>query len=115
MPTRLKMVFIRAPFPPVVGIEANRKSDEETMGAFSDWEVIIHDLLAEDDVVVMTYTFKAVNTGDLLHLGVPATGKAVESTACGVFYFQGDKIAKMVHYFDMLGFLSQLGLIPAMA
>jgi steroid delta-isomerase-like uncharacterized protein len=109
------MVFIRPPFPPVVGAEANRKSDEALLAAFSGYTLVIEEVLAEGDKVVMSYVWKGVHTGTLPTLGIPATGKAVEAPGCIIFHFKEDKIVKSVDYFDMLGFMQQLGLIPAAA
>ena len=109
------MVFIRHPFPPVVGIEANRASDDAMLAAFSDYQVIIEHFIAEADNLAMVYTWKATHSGPLPTLKVPPTGKSVECKGCMVFQFDNDKIVRCVDFFDMFGFLQQLGLIPAMA
>lgn len=109
------MVFVRHPFPPVVGVEANRASDEAMLAAFSDYQVIIEQLIAEGDTIAMVYSWKATHSGPLPTLGVPATGKPVDCKGCMLFYFKDDKIIRCIDYFDMLGFMQQLGLIPAMA
>jgi steroid delta-isomerase-like uncharacterized protein len=105
--------FIRVPFPPVVGAEANRLADEATLAAFSNFRVDVEDMVAEGEVMAMTYTWKGIHTGTLQSLGLPATGKAVECSGCMLVYFKDDKIFKAVDYFDFLGFLQQLEVIPA--
>ena len=107
------MVFTRPPFPPVVGIEANRQSDEALLAAFSNYEVTIEDIFEAEDRVVMLYIWKGVHTGPLPTMGVPATGKAVECRGCSVFYFKDENVAKAIDYFDLFGFMQQLGLVPA--
>ena len=104
--------FQRVPFPPVVGAEANRLADEATLAAFSNYRIDVEEMVAEGEILAMTYTWKGTHTGTLPSLGLPATGKAVECSGCMLVYFKEDKIFKAIDYFDLFGFLQQLGVIP---
>jgi predicted ester cyclase len=45
--------------------------------------------------------------------GIPPTGKDVRVDAISIFRMDGGKIAEMWEVWDTLGFLQQLGVVPA--
>lgn len=107
--------YCRAPFPPVVGKEANRKLDEGMLAAFTETRSIIHELVAEGDTLVAHWTWQAVHTGTTPTLDIPPTGKQVQFSGCSIYHFKDDKIVEQWEYGDMLGLMQQLGLAPASA
>ena len=109
------VVFQRAPFPPVVGAEANRKGDEGMLAAFTENRVTVHEIVVEGDTAAMHWTWEAVHTGVSPTLGIPPTGKRIKMSGCSVYHWRGNQIFEQWEYSDMLGLLQQLGVIPAMA
>ena len=65
----------------------------ETMhGAHPDLSFTIHELVAEEDRVVIRWTLHGTNTGPLL--GRPPTGERVELSAIVVFRVEDGKLAE---------------------
>ena len=64
-----EIVFHRPPFPPVVGKEANRESDEGMLSAFSETRSTVHEIVAEGHTVTAHWTWQALHTGTLPTLG----------------------------------------------
>jgi predicted ester cyclase len=69
-------------------------------------------VVAEDDMVVVQYTGRDTNTDS--GNGIPITGKRVEVTGVTIFRISDGKIAEEWNESDMLGLMSQLGLLPPM-
>ncbi len=109
------LVFTRPPFPPVVGLEANRKDDEAMALAFSDQKMHIEEIIACGDSIALRYTWEGLHTGVSPTLGIPPTGKHVKALGCVVYHLQEGKMAEIVDYLDLLSLLQQVGVIPAMA
>jgi len=109
------LVFTRPPFPPVVGLEANRKDDEAMANAFSNQKVHIEEIISCEDTTVLRYTWEGDHTGVSPNLSIPPTGKHVEVRGCMVFHLQEDKMTDIVDYLDLLSLLTQVGVIPAMS
>jgi predicted ester cyclase len=110
-----EFVFHRSPFPDVTGIEANRKSDEDTAVAYSEQKLSVDELLVEGDTAVLRYTWEGVHSGASPSLGIPPTGKRVKVAGCSVYHWKDGKMVEMWDYLDVLGLLQQMGVIPAMA
>jgi steroid delta-isomerase-like uncharacterized protein len=82
-------------------------------GAFPDFHVTIEDMIAEGDQVVVRYTWRGTNTGDLVApMPIPATGKQVTVTGMSIVRFAGGKGVEVWNQTDSLGLFQQLGLIP---
>ncbi len=67
-----------------------------------------------DDTVALEARFTATHTGPLASPDgdIPPTGKAVNLAYADVLRFAGGRIRSEHVYFDQLGFLTQLGLMP---
>lgn len=109
------IIFHRAPFPDVVGIAANRQSDEAMGLAFSESVLSIDELIVEGDTAVLRYTWEGVHTGVSPSLGIPPTGKHIKAVGCSVYRWKDGMIVEQWDYFDMHGLLQQMGVIPAIA
>jgi len=72
---------------------------------------------ATGNTVVIEVTWKGTHTGPLQGPSgtVPATGKQQTTRGSWVFDFDGGKIKESRHYFDMLSFNEQLGILPKVA
>lgn len=80
---------------------------------FPDSGVEITNLIATEDQAVVEFIGRGTNTGPL-HMptgDVPPTGRAVEMRFCDVYRVKGGKIVSYRSYYDVFGFLQQLGLI----
>lgn len=109
------LVFTRPPFPPVVGLEANRKDDEAMGKAFSNQIVHIEEIISCEDTAVLRYIWEGDHTGVSPSLGIPPTGKHVKASGCTVYHLRDGKMVDIVDYFDLLTLLTQMGVIPAMS
>ncbi len=86
----------------------------EVLRAFPDFHATIEDMIAEGDQVVVRYTLRGTNTGDIVTpMPIPATGKQVSVTGIAIVRFAGGKGVEVWEQDDNLGFFQQLGLIPA--
>ena len=82
---------------------------------FPDSGMEITNLFATEDQAVVEFIGRGTNTGPL-HMptgDVPPTGRAVEMRFCDVYRIRNGKIVNYRSYYDVFGFLQQLGLIPS--
>ena len=80
---------------------------------FPDSGVEITNLFASGDQAVVEFIGRGTNTGPL-HMpegDVPPTGCTVEMRFCDVYRVKDGKIVSYRSYYDVFGFLQQLGLI----
>ena len=108
------VVFQRIPFPPVVGKQANMQADAAMLAAFTDVRSVIDEVIVADDTGVLRWTWEGTHTAASPTLGIPATGKRVRFSGCSVYRFRDGKIVEQWEYGDLLSFLQQLGVIPAL-
>jgi steroid delta-isomerase-like uncharacterized protein len=79
-------------------------------GVNGHWE--INDIFSSDDKVVVRWTGTGEHVAELN--GIPPTGKRIEVSAISVHRMRDGKIAETWEVWDTLGFLQQLGVIPAL-
>lgn len=79
---------------------------------FPDGQMIIDDLFAEEDKVVIRMTWRGTHKGEFY--GIAPTGKQVNVTSIGIDRVANGKIVEGWGEVDMLGMYQQLGAIPAM-
>jgi predicted ester cyclase len=77
--------------------------------------VKITNLFATEDQVTVEFTGQGINTGPLyLPTGeLPPTGRRAELRFCDVYQIKRGKIVSYHIYYDALGLMQQLGLIPS--
>jgi steroid delta-isomerase-like uncharacterized protein len=75
-----------------------------------DLRVVIEDMIAEGDKVVMRYRIEGTHEGELF--GVPATGRRVSIESITVERVSGSKIREHWRVTDTLDMMQQLGAIP---
>ena len=82
--------------------------------AMPDNKGSVTNALATGNTVVLEVTWQGTHTGPLVGPKgtVPATGKQQTTRTSWVLNFDGGKIKASRHYFDMLSFMQQLGLLP---
>jgi steroid delta-isomerase-like uncharacterized protein len=82
--------------------------------AMPDVKGAVNRAVADGNTVVLEMTWTGTHTGPLQGPAgtIPATGKHQTTRASWLLTFEGGKIKDSRHYFDMLSFLQQLGLVP---
>ncbi len=87
---------------------------QEWKEAMPDVKGTVTSACATGNTVVLEVTWKGMHTGPLKGPSgeVPATGKQQTTRACWIMDFDGGKMTESRHYFDMLSFMQQLGLLP---
>lgn len=78
--------------------------------AFPDLKVNVDRVVAEGDLVTVSWTARGTNTA--AGQGIPATGKSVQTSGITMFRFADGAIAEEWTAGDALGLLRQLGLLP---
>jgi steroid delta-isomerase-like uncharacterized protein len=101
--------------PPPFPVATGREGVKQAFRLF--WEATpgrheIEDQIAEGDKVVTRLTAYGKHEGDLP--GIPRTGNDMKMTAVAIHRIADGKLAEKWSDKDNLGFLQQLGVIPAM-
>lgn len=81
--------------------------------AFPDLTITVDKQVAERDLVAVRWTARGTNTG--AGNGIPATGRAVQTTGTTLFRVEDGRIAEEWTCADSLGLMKQLGLLPTPA
>ena len=79
--------------------------------AFPRYEVIVEDMIAKGDKVVVRGTASGTHQGEFL--GIPPTGKTWSITAILIYRIAGGKIVEFWGNADMLTLMQQLGAVTA--
>ena len=80
--------------------------------AFPEAHFTIEDAVAEGDTVVLRWSARGAQTGELM--GIPPTGKEVVVTGITITLLSNGKSVESWGEFDALGMLQQIGVIPKM-
>jgi predicted ester cyclase len=93
---------------------------EAYKGAWSGWfaglpdcRIVIADMVAEGDRVVIRCEFSGTHTGTLW--GIPPTNNKVSFEGFHAFRIAGGKIVEQWLKWDMMGLFRQLGIVPSWA
>jgi steroid delta-isomerase-like uncharacterized protein len=99
------------PFPgAAAGPEGMRQAAVMFRAAMPDWHSDLHQLVAENDIVVERFTATGTHQGPLM--GVPGTGHTITLPGVNIFRIQDGKIVERWGRLDELGLLRQLGIAP---
>ena len=71
----------------------------------------IEELFSAGDRVVVRWTGSGTHVGEVN--GIPPTGKKIRVDAIAIHRISGGKIAESWEVWDTLGFLQQIGVVPA--
>ena len=107
-------VWHRPPFPDTSGIEAAKESIEGMRSAYSDIQFDYEEMVGEDSSIAYRYNMRGKHTGVTPTLPIPPTGKEVTLVGCVVVQIVDGRIVEEFEHSDYLGFLQQLGVIPAL-
>jgi steroid delta-isomerase-like uncharacterized protein len=97
--------------PPSIGHEGQKRRTAGLLTAFPAPRFEIHEIIGEEDKVVIRWTFHATHNGPFGP--IPATGKAISMTGITIYAMRDGKIAAAWSNFDQLGMMQQLGALPA--
>ena len=98
------------------------KGHDEILPVWQGWREAMPDVkgtvdnaVATGNTVLMEVTWRGTHTGPLVGPSgtVAATGKQQTTRASWVMDFENGQIKHSRHYFDMLSFMQQLGVLPA--
>jgi steroid delta-isomerase-like uncharacterized protein len=78
---------------------------------FPDLHVIVEDVVAEEDKVVVRWVASGTHQGDLM--GLPPSGKRVSVAGITISRFEGGKLAEEWELYDTMGMMQQLDAIPS--
>ncbi len=78
--------------------------------AIPDLKMVVEDMIAEGDKVVLRYTLEGTHEGELF--GIPPTGKRLSIKSIAVERVSDGKIREHWRVTDELGMMQQLGVIP---
>ena len=79
--------------------------------AFPDFRLVVDDLLADGDQVVLQWTFTGTHLGPLAD--IPATGKHVSvPRSIAIFRIEGGKMTQGQFAWDRYALMQQLGVLP---
>lgn len=99
---------------PLPGEAPGRKGYEQAVSmhrtAFTDFRLMIEDMVAEGDKVVIRWTIRGTHKGE--YMGIAPTSKEVTYTGISIRRFEGGKIAEEWLELDTLGLMQQMGVVP---
>ena len=98
------------------GVEENMADVQEWLANFSDVKITSRGHHESGNTVITEMTFTGTNTGDMAMpdgSSIPATGKTVTMHGCQFVQFQDGKMVNTRQYYDMMGMMAQLGLMPS--
>jgi steroid delta-isomerase-like uncharacterized protein len=94
------------------GLEGGKMVHQMAVGAIPDFRADIEELIASEDKVVARLTFRGTHTGGEF-MGIPPSGRSFAFSAISIFRIADGKIVEHWGEEDALGWLQQLGAIPA--
>lgn len=100
---------------PMPGSEGTKEGFKQValalQAAFPDGHTTLHDLVAEGDKVVVSWTYGGIHRGPLM--GIPATGKSITMAGISIDRIVNGQIVERWSQVDSLGMMKQLGAIPS--
>ncbi len=93
-----------------VGPNGFKEAVNGVRDAFPDFVITINDMIAEDDKVVLVWTFIGTHKGELM--GIAPTDKLIEFDGIYLYRFKDGKLMERSGKRDMFKLMSQLGAVP---
>jgi steroid delta-isomerase-like uncharacterized protein len=93
--------------------QAERAAYEQHIKLWGGWSESIDEMIAEDDRVMVRWTFRGTQQGE--YLGIPPTGKPLTFSGIYIFRVSDGKIAEVWNLWDQFGEWQQLGILPETA
>jgi predicted ester cyclase len=92
--------------------EGYRRIGQVFREGFPDWRSQLEALIAEGDLVAERFPARGTHQGEIM--GVAPTGREVTLAGINIFRVQDGQLVERWGRTDDLGFLQQLGIVPAM-
>jgi len=99
--------------PEPMGKQEVRGFYEASLAALSPNRLEFHETLWDGDACSIRFTMSGRHEGEWL--GVPATGSEVAVSGITILHFRGERVIERWSQADLLGFLIQVGAVPAPA
>ncbi len=97
---------------PICGREAYSTHCDKFFAAFTEREWSLREpVIHEGERVTEPWAFRGLNSGPLW-IGLPTTGKVLDTKGTDIFEFRDSKVCREHSYFDVVSSLRQLGLWP---
>jgi len=96
---------------PAMDLQGFQQYQLTYFASFSDTDITIEDMLAEDDKVAFRGVVRATHTGD--YMGILASGKQIVVPVIGIAQLVDGKIAEWWNFPDRLSWMQQIGAIPS--
>jgi steroid delta-isomerase-like uncharacterized protein len=93
------------------GAAGFREPVSQLINAFNDIQWTIEELIAEDNKVMVRWTWQGTHTNQFANF--VATGKKITNEGFGVFEFENDKIIRSTVQTDRAGFFQAMEVLPA--
>jgi steroid delta-isomerase-like uncharacterized protein len=93
-----------------VGPNGFKEAVNGVRDAFPDFVITINDMIAEDDKVVLVWTFIGTHKGELM--GIEPTDKLIEFDGIYLYRFKEGNLVERSGKRDMFKLMSQLGAVP---
>jgi predicted ester cyclase len=100
------------PMKNIDGLEAYKNFVTEVLGAYSNFEMVLEDVLADGDKTIARLKLTGKNTGRIPSLKTPPTGRDISMPSCVVSTWENGKIVEEWAYNDYLGLSYQFGVMP---
>ena len=97
----------------LVGLTGFRRLYDPVRAAFSDINFTVHDVVDAGDAAAVRWSCTAKHTGH--DMGIAASGKTVTFSGIAMVHLRDGKVTDSWDEWDRLGFLTQIGAIPARA
>jgi steroid delta-isomerase-like uncharacterized protein len=101
---------LHIPLPSQSGIEGMNDVITACRAAFEHLNVTVENMVAEGDMVAARFSARGIHQG--IFMGLPATGKSIIMTGIEIFRIEEGKIAELWGEANLLGLMSQLGILP---
>ena len=95
----------------LVGLAGFRTLFYPVRAAFSDINFVVQEVVEAGDAAAVRWTCTGKHTGD--QMGIAASGKTVAFGGMAIVHFRDGKISESFDQWDRLGFLTQIGALPA--
>ena len=100
------------PMKNVQGLGAYKDFIIEVLGAYSNFEMVVEEILTDGNKTVTQLKLTGKNTGRLPSLQIPPTGREISMASCIVSAWENGKIVEEWAYNDYLGLSYQFGVMP---
>jgi len=93
------------------GPEGEKELLRSIRESFPDWRWDVEDMLAAEDKVITRYVVRGTHRGE--YMGAQPTGKEIAITGINIVRLEDGKVVESWGNSDQLGWLRQIGVVPA--